>query len=1039
MSNIEKSIKSTLEHGMEYIDFGDPFINDVFANLDSETKSKITKHSDKEVQKQILTDMSNPQIIRFYDQLSEETKKKIDATANLNERYRFLKYMMKQTNFEENPVNIDEKKSIPYVKSPHTPEDKSPHTPEGKPPGRPLKTPSTLSWNTYLTVRQEREQQEREERPKQEMQERPKPEPYLPKKDSEELPREAPQELFAQDAEEEVVEQKEKRVSETPQERFNKLVKTFYNLNPFVKHSSSSNYELEVKFGTKRDKYSKKGENTLTKNDYDNVIKKLKSNNFVTNDASGLYYLRMNCEFLDSASGTIKLSDVRVEIEGLHNIQEYCKHNDIKMIQNKNPMAVKLIKKRPAFVNNTKIFPVDFSREFNFRITMSSEEPVKMGIKNYILGKWQSSKKVFRYINRVTFQHKNYPVLVDISIVKYSNKGSNGEMMRVYTTNESNVFENEEIYEIEIEVDNSKIGPGTAFNSPEKILDALRKVTKYVLGGLQGTNYPISYPEQKHVLNTYMSLIWKDEFADNKRVFSKHFIGPNSITLQMVNIAQLDENSTQPNIRQDFVVTDKADGDRHLLYVSNEGKIYLINTNMNVIFTGAKTLNEDCFNVLIDGELILHDKNGKFINLYAAFDIYYAKKVDLRHLTFMLLKEELDINKSRYYVLQHIVQTLNAVSVVADEKPAEVEKGAKALLAKFTKSHTHQIGCPIRISCKEFYPKGSKETIFNGCNEILKKEREGRFEYNTDGLIFTHKFYGVGSNIIGKSGPKTKITWENSFKWKPPKYNTIDFLVTTIKDNNNSDVVKPLFEDGVNVENASQISEYKQIELRCGFSESKDGFINPCQDVIDDNLPKFVERTDEYTNDYLPKKFYPTEPYDPKAGLTKIMLKPSASGTNQMITEENEVFGDNMIVEFSYDFDKSAGWRWVPLRVRYDKTSRYLKGESEYGNSYKTCNENWKSIHNPITEYMISSGMNIPDSSVSKDIYYNTPLGDMLTESMKNFHNLYVKKMLIKSVTNHGDTLIDYACGKAGDLHKWIASRLSFVFGIDFLRQRICT
>jgi len=50
---------------------------------------------------------------------------------------------------------------------------------------------------------------------------------------------------------------------------------------------------------------------------------------------------------------------------------------------------------------------------------------------------------------------------------------------------------------------------------------------------------------------------------------------------------------------------------------------------------------------------------------------------------------------------------------------------------------------------------------------------------------------------------------------------------------------------------------------------------------------------------------------------------------------------------------------------------------------------------------------------------------------MKNFHNLYVKKILIKSVSKQGDTLIDYACGKAGDLPKWINSRLSFVFGID--------
>ena len=45
--------------------------------------------------------------------------------------------------------------------------------------------------------------------------------------------------------------------------------------------------------------------------------------------------------------------------------------------------------------------------------------------------------------------------------------------------------------------------------------------------------------------------------------------------------------------------------------------------------------------------------------------------------------------------------------------------------------------------------------------------------------------------------------------------------------------------------------------------------------------------------------------------------------------------------------------------------------------------------------------------------------------------------MLIKGVSKEGDTLIDFACGKAGDLPKWIASRLSFVFGIDLSKDNL--
>jgi mRNA (guanine-N7-)-methyltransferase len=333
-----------------------------------------------------------------------------------------------------------------------------------------------------------------------------------------------------------------------------------------------------------------------------------------------------------------------------------------------------------------------------------------------------------------------------------------------------------------------------------------------------------------------------------------------------------------------------------------------------------------------------------------------------------------------------------------------------------------------------------KQTIFSGCNLILAKVEQDRFEYETDGLIFTHAYFGVGSNKIGEAGPKTKITWDYSFKWKPPHYNTIDFLITTVKSKNGDDDVKPLFEDGINTDLSTQLSEYKTIELRCGFDENEDGYINPCQDIIDDKLPEFKNKfEDKYSNSYLPKRFYPTEPYDPNAGICKIMLNKDDAGVKQMFSEDHEVFTDNTIVEFRYDFTKEEGWKWVPLRVRHDKTAEYRKGEKQYGNSYKTANSNWKSIHPAgiITEDMIRSGQNIPDVIVSEDVYYNTPSGKLKTTAMKNFHNLYVKKMLIKSVSKQGDTLIDYACGKGGDLPKWIASHLSFVFGIDISKDNL--
>jgi hypothetical protein len=168
-------------------------------------------------------------------------------------------------------------------------------------------------------------------------------------------------------------------------------------------------------------------------------------------------------------------------------------------------------------------------------------------------------------------------------------------------------------------------------------------------------------------------------------------------------------------------------------------------------------------------------------------------------------------------------------------------------------------------------------------------------------------------------------------------------------------------------------------------------------------------------------------------------LREDENGVAQMFTAENEIFDDETIVEFSYDASRPKHWQWVPQRVRYDKTSEYRKGIKNYGNAYHVANNNWYSIHNPITEEMITMGENIPDELADDDIYYNrsSGSGDSYTRPMRDFHNLFVKRMLITKVAAKGNTLIDYAVGKAGDFPKWIDAKLSFVLGIDLSKDNI--
>ena len=798
-----------------------------------------------------------------------------------------------------------------------------------------------------------------------------------------------------------------------PPEQFDLIMNKFWEQLPYVKNSKINN-ELEVRFGTKGNQY-------LTRNDYDNAISKLKSLGFVTKNPDGRYLLRIQNEYLDP-SGRFKDSPIRTEIEGFTVIQDYCKNNDIKAILRNSSFGIAFVKKSKFFYNDTPLNPAEF-QDYNFRVSFQIEENISQsdGRVKAIINSWERSKKTFRYINRVTFAHNDYPINVDISIVKgsYSEPGKDS---RFYTTQESGVFNNREIYEIELEVDNNKIGPKTDFNNPQSIQVAIRKVIKFILSGLQSSNFPVSYPELRNVGDQYLRIIKGSDsdlnlhrnFKGRGEIKSKNFIGPNSYTLQIENIAKINDNSNFPNIRKGYTVTDKADGERNMLIISSNGKIYLMNTNMKISYTGAQTLKKEYFNTIIDGEIIACDKNGKFINLYAAFDIYFIAGKDVRTYGFVQVNPQEKAEKLRLPLLKALVRNLEAV-----------------------RSDKQEESSPLRITCKRFYPANPEDNIFAGCNFILKQDERGDFEYNTDGLIFTPASLGVGGSKPGEAGPLSKKTWDYSFKWKPPKYNTIDFLVKTKKTPTGSDLVTPLFQSGLSARSFDQIDEYKTLLLCVGFDQKIHGYLNPCQDVIDDNLPDFRNKNVDNEDTYKKAVFMPTNPPDPTAGVCHIMLKKDETGVNQMFTEEGEVFSDDTIVEFAYDFSREGLWRWIPLRVRYDKTTEYKNGAPNYGNAFHVADSNWRSIHNPISPEMIGTGANIPEEITNDDVYYNVIKKSNIVRGLRDFHNLYVKNKLIRSVSKKGDTLIDYACGKGGDFPKWIASNLSFVFGIDYSKDNL--
>jgi hypothetical protein len=695
--------------------------------------------------------------------------------------------------------------------------------------------------------------------------------------------------------------------------------KEFYKLvdfyleggNPML--SSKGKKEFEIRFGSNTNARS-----PLSKIDFDNVIKQLKTAGFRTDNEKGVHMLRVLLRHV-TEDGTLIPSNVRAEIHGLDLVEQYCGHNSLlKLIESpENIMQDKIFftqKLAPKMPDGKPIRPVDFP-DMNFRADYKIEKILNIRQTDFNdETKWQNAEKAFRYIKRYQFYHPDYPFYVDMSIVKSSKKkeGTRNDYAQSYTVQESGVFGHIEKYEIEIEINNRKVGTSTPYNTTNAILQAIRKCSRIVLSGIQGSSYPISFTERDVVLQSYMRLLHGNR-QQPRRVKSSDFIGPQSNTLQIENIIDDGVGESEiPNIRRNYSVTEKADGDRRMLFIDEEGKIYLFDMTMNVIFTGSQTKEKILFHTLIDGEHIKFDKYGKSINLFAAFDIYYVNGKSVRDKAFIPQKEDDLLQNFRLPILSNVLEKLKVKSILPENntqwKEVKNDKGEMIWFDQRSGNFSTMrpivnSSCVLRIQCKEFYASSS---IFDDCSTILSKIEDKAFEYNTDGLIFTPTNMAVGGNVMldnikdkrdaqgstannstvqgSTAGKLSKSVWKYSFKWKPVSHNTIDFLVNVMKDDTGKDKIHHSFQEGVNTQGSQNIIQYKTLVLMCGYNK-KNGTMNPFHDMIHGKIPENEFDGEEDAYEAVP--FIPTNPYDQNACLCNIALHDSGNGL-YMTTEPEE-------------------------------------------------------------------------------------------------------------------------------------------------------
>ena len=735
----------------------------------------------------------------------------------------------------------------------------------------------------------------------------------------------------------------------------------------FDLRDKNTSIEFEIRFGLK---------DPINKMDFERVYNNLLSHGFIK--VSEEYHLKII---------TDNTNRIRSEINNLTNVREFCKTN--------------IMPEDTDHIIKENIMPPSDNTDFNFRISIQKEYKYVNTDPDIIAlyKSWGGIEKSYRYMTRIKLQHPEKRCLcVDLSIVK-SSKNAQGALLKEGDFGVSQIFNENDTYEIEVEINDFPYlleQPKLISKKIAKNLLDMKDAIKYISAGFQGSNFPISLTEKISMLQEYNTIIGK---KPTDIIDTSSFIGPSSFTLQKTNLIQHTSSMNTPCILNGFCVTDKADGDRKLLFISLKGRVYFITMGMNVQYTGATCMDTRLHGTIVDGEHILYDKHKSYINLYAAFDLYFINKKDVRKRAF--ISESKD---DRYVLLEELMLLLHSSHV------------------KNTFKFESDIEQPSFI-VKKFYPATPTDTIQDCCAKLFKSIQSHTYPYETDGIIFTSTTLGVAMDPGEDKVKNYKYSWKYSLKWKPPEFNTIDFLIRIKRIGKQEDIEY--------INKGNEINSYKILNLFVGYNEKKDGLINP-QKLMFDGV---TSHTGE--SSFSPVLFSPSSPIDQLAHICYVPLKNDSSGEMKIFTENNEPIDTDIVIEFRYDVDEEdRRMAWKPLRIRYDKTDDFRKKKG-YGNAYHVANNNWHTIHNPVTQEMLTDNKVVILEEDDDDVYYNQDESKSKTQQLKTFHNICVKKLLIDSVCKRNTILIDFAVGRGGDLNKWIKNKVKFVLGIDISKDNI--
>ena len=703
----------------------------------------------------------------------------------------------------------------------------------------------------------------------------------------------------------------------------------------------------------------------ITQNEYDTVDNMLKRNGheieakinknsltFVEFQRALTYFAKQypNKKEILGESLDIIANNIRVSLLRMDDIVEYCKSNKIPYIAN-NPNFV--------YIRKTRVDgPLDL-KEYPIRVKCSLEQPISPSEAKAVLDS-KNVHKTFRLKKRISIYDNTGAFRFDFTIVRSS---TNKYSMH----NNLLAFQNLS-YEVEIE--------HSDFASPKKHnTNTFLSHISTLLKVIDDIEYLLPFSEKEKVLMEYITQCIKPPTINKALIQSSpktYFAGPQPVTLEKHNIAD------EYILSGDYTLTEKADGERQLLYFDSRGLGFLINSRLSIMNAGIKTNNPEYYTSLFDAEVVkIPEKNSRLVLL---FDCYS------RNLNLPLITR--DKSPSRIALCQDVCKTIEQInkSSIYDVKPK-----------------------------KFVFPQ--KDDFFAAVQHMLASIGGLGQEYHRDGIIFTPASFPVGANSL-KEQAKLGGTWQSVMKWKPPNENTVDFLVETEKDSQRNDVI------GLNL----NAQNFKTLNL---FVGSRAKFVSPME---------YVNRSFKDSNNYYKKLFDVTDKKGKSSSSMEIILDMHG---RMMCNNNSEEIQNDSIVEMWYDVRANT---WKAMRVRQDKTELYRSTRhiSNTANDYKTALSIWKTIQDPITEAHLTGiekiNMKEVDTNIQKAYYVRNTNNreESLTYSMKTFHNYYIKSKTLIGIKQSGNkSILDLACGEAGDLDKWLKNGYTDVLGLDLSSHNI--